>query len=76
MKDKFSAATAFFGRGRRASVRAAAVKSEPEKMAHLSEATRVSVRALTQFSKISESKDFTAESAHKDFGHVKLKEVA
>jgi hypothetical protein len=71
---KYSAVRAFFSRA----VGGAERKSEPAeaKIGALSKETGVSVRALSLFSKIDEDAGFTADAAHKDFGHVKQKQVA
>ena len=72
---KYTAVKAFFSRAMGATDRKSAPDAEA-KIATLSRETGVSVRALSLFSRISEDPGFTAESAHKDFGHVKRKQVA
>lgn len=72
---KYSAVKAFFSRAIGAAERKAAPNADA-KLATLSKETGVSVRALALFSRISEDPGFTAEAAHKDFGHVKHKQVA
>jgi len=72
---KYTAVKAFFSRAIGAGERKSAPQPDA-KIEALSKETGVSVRAFSLFSKISADKTFTAESAHKDFGHVKPKQVA
>lgn len=67
---------ALFGRGKRTPVAKAVAESSQARIARISAETGVSVKSLTLFSRIAEHKGFTAGEAHKDFGRVKLKEIA
>jgi hypothetical protein len=69
--NRYSAVAAFFGRGKRSPAANAEAR-----LADLSKETGVPVDTLSLFSKIGGHKGFTAEAAHKDFGHLKRKQVA
>ena len=68
-RDKYSAEAALLDQGgsRKPGSQAAG------KAARISKQTGASVRALTLFSRIAEDASFSAEAAHKAFGHLKRK---
>jgi hypothetical protein len=85
-RNRFSALAALFGRGRPQAKTmktskvfgnvAPRVEDPAAHVARVSQATGVSPEALSVFIKIGQSGAFTADASHKQFGHVKLKEVA
>lgn len=73
---KYSSLAAFFRRTTESVTGRKVTETGAEKAARVSKETGVSVRALSLFSKIAEDKSYTADAAHKDFGHIKRKKVA